>query len=192
MLIYNHYLLFWNPVNPNLNLNPSHSLQDLCGLCGFQLTWQRRRWHPTPALLPGKSHGRRSLVGCGPWGREESDTTERLHSHFSVSCIGEGNGNPLQCSCLENPRYGGPRGAAVIGSHRFGHDWIDLAAAAAAAHMNLSSLIFYQPSTLRFSHSQTATLLCMHGLHKSCSLCLECFSLLYSSSGHYYSFFVFC
>ena len=60
--------------------------------------------HPTPVLLPGKSHGWRSLVGCSPWGREESDTTERLHFHFSLSCIGEGNGNPLQCPCLENPR----------------------------------------------------------------------------------------
>ena len=46
-------------------------------------------------------------MGCSPWGREESDTTERLHFHFSLSCIGEGNGNPLQCSCLENPRDGG-------------------------------------------------------------------------------------
>ena len=63
--------------------------------------------HSTPVLLPGKSHGRRSLVGCSPWGRTESDTTERLHFHFSLSCFGEGNGNPLQCSCLENPRYGG-------------------------------------------------------------------------------------
>ena len=42
----------------------------------------RRQWHPTPVLLPGKSHGRRSLVGCSPWGREESDTTEQLHFHF--------------------------------------------------------------------------------------------------------------
>ena len=67
---------------------------------------RRRRWHPTPVLLPGKSHGQRSLVGCSPWGREKSDTTERLHFHFSLSCIGEGNGNPLQCSCLENPRDG--------------------------------------------------------------------------------------
>ena len=49
----------------------------------------------------------RSLVGCSPWGREELDMTERLHFHFSLSCIGEGNGNPLQCSCLENPRDGG-------------------------------------------------------------------------------------
>ena len=76
---------------------------------------RRRQWHPTPVLLPGKSHRRRSLVGCSPWGREESDTTERLHFHFSLSCIGEGNGNPLQCSCLENPRDGWAWWAAVCG-----------------------------------------------------------------------------
>ena len=70
---------------------------------------------PTPVLLPGKSHGRRSLAGCSPWGREESDMTERLHFHFSLSCIGEGNGNPLQCSCLENPGDGGAWWAAVCG-----------------------------------------------------------------------------
>ena len=75
----------------------------------------RRQWHPTPVLLPRKSHGRRSLVGCSPWGCEESDTTERLNFHFSLSCIGEGNGNPLQCSCLENPRDGGAWWAAVYG-----------------------------------------------------------------------------
>ena len=75
----------------------------------------RRQWHPTPVLLPGKSHGRRSLVGCSPWCHEESDTTERLHFHLSLSCTGEGNGNPLQCSCLENPRDGGDWWAAVYG-----------------------------------------------------------------------------
>ena len=78
-------------------------------------TLWRRQWHPTPVLLPGKSHGRRSLIGCSPWGREESDTTERLHFHFSLSCIGEGNGNPLQCSCLENPRDEGAWWAAISG-----------------------------------------------------------------------------
>ena len=66
-------------------------------------------------ILPGKSHGRRSLVGFSPWGREESGTTEQLHFHFSLSCIGEGNGNPLQCSYLENPRNGGAWWAAVYG-----------------------------------------------------------------------------
>ena len=79
-----------------------------------EVTW-RRSWHPTPVLLPGKSHGRRSLVGCSPWGRWESYTTERLPFHFSLSCIGEGNGNPLQCSCLENPRDGGAWWAAIYG-----------------------------------------------------------------------------
>ena len=70
---------------------------------------------PPPALLPGKSHGRRSLVGCSPWGSEESDTTEQFHFHFSLSSIGEGNGNPLQCSCLENPGDRGAWWAAVYG-----------------------------------------------------------------------------
>ena len=62
-----------------------------------------------------KSHGWRSLVVCSPWGHKESDTTERLHFHFSLSCIGEGNGKPLQCSCLENPRDRGARWTAVYG-----------------------------------------------------------------------------
>ena len=75
----------------------------------------RRQWHPTPVLLPGKSHGWRSLVGCSPRGREESDTTEWLQFDFSLSCIGERNGNPLHCSCLENPRDRGTWWAAVYG-----------------------------------------------------------------------------
>ena len=75
----------------------------------------RRQWHPTPFLLPGKSDGRRSLVGCSLSGRYESDTTERLHFHFSLSHTGEGNGNPLQYSCLENRRDGGAWWAAVYG-----------------------------------------------------------------------------
>ena len=91
----------------------------------------RRKWQPTPVFLPGEwteeptesvgwqrvghTHGRRSLVGYSPWGREESDTTERLHFDFLLSCIGEGNGNPLQYSCLENPRDGRAWWAAVYG-----------------------------------------------------------------------------
>ena len=85
-----------------------------CSKPGSSVLW-RRQWHSTPVLLPGKSYGWRSLVGCSPWGREESDTTERLHFHFSLSCIGEGHGNPLQCSCLENPRDRGAWWAAVYG-----------------------------------------------------------------------------
>ena len=73
------------------------------------------QWHPTPVLWLGKSHRWRSLVCWSPWGREESDTTERLHFHLSLSRIGEGNGNPLRCSCLENPRDGGAWWAAIYG-----------------------------------------------------------------------------
>ena len=85
------------------------------GQLGYLSSRWRRQWHPTAKLLPGKSHGRRSLVGCRPWGLEESNMTEQLHFHFSLSCIGEGHGNPLQCSCLENPRDGGAWWAAVYG-----------------------------------------------------------------------------
>ena len=138
---------------------------------------------PHSSTLAGKSHGQRSLVGCSPWGLKESDTTERLHFDFSLSCIGVGNGSPLQCSCLENPRDKGawwaavsgvaqswtrlsdftftfhfhalekemathssvlawripgtrePGGVLSMGSHRVGHDWSDLAAAAAVPHI---------------------------------------------------------
>ena len=81
----------------------------------LHMSLRRRQWHPTPVLLPGNSHGRRSLVGCSPWGHKESDMTERLHFHFSLSCIGEGNGNPLQCYCLENLRDGEAWWAAIYG-----------------------------------------------------------------------------
>ena len=71
------------------------------------------------------------MEGCSPWGRWGWDTIERLHFHFSLSCIGEGNGNPLQCSCLEIPGTREPDGLPSMGSHRVGYDWSDLAAAAA-------------------------------------------------------------
>ena len=77
--------------------------------------WLRRQWQPIAVLLPGKSHGWRSLVGRSPWAHEEWDMTEWLHFHFSLSCIEEGNGNPLQCSCLENPRDSRAWWAAVYG-----------------------------------------------------------------------------
>ena len=86
----------------------------ILGFTSTRCSW-RRQWQTTPVLLPGKSLGQRSLVGCSPWGHEESDTTEQLHFHFSLSCIREGNGNPLQCFCLENPKDGGAWWAAVHG-----------------------------------------------------------------------------
>ena len=102
---------------------------------------QRRQWHPTPVLLPGKSHGQRSLVGCSPWGREESDTTERLHFHFSLSCIGEGNGNPLHCSCLENPRDRGAWWAAVYGVAQSRTRLKRLSSSSSSVYINMSILI---------------------------------------------------
>ena len=92
------------------------------------------QWQPIPVLLPGKSHGWRSLVCCSPWGRWELDTSEQLHFHFSLSCTGEENGNPLQCSCLENPRTGETGGLLSMGSHRVGHDRSNLAAAYVYQH----------------------------------------------------------
>ena len=91
------------------------SLLTLYGLTPASFLLWRRQWHPTPVLFPGKSHIQRSLEGCRPWGRWGLDTTERFHFHFSLSCLGEGNGNPLQCSCLEKPRDGGAWWAAVCG-----------------------------------------------------------------------------
>ena len=78
-----------------------------------KIPW-RRIWQPTPVFLPGKSHGWRSLTGYSPWGRKESDTTERLHFTLGRS-PGEGNGNLLQHSCLENPMDGGAWQATVHG-----------------------------------------------------------------------------
>ena len=80
------------------------------------------QWQPAPVLLPGKPHGCWSLVGYSPRGRKESDMTERLPFHFSLSCTGEGNGNPLQCSCLENPRDGNLVGRSSMGPTRVRHD----------------------------------------------------------------------
>ena len=109
--------------------NVEHLFMYLLAICMFS---QRRQWQPTPVLLPGKSHGWRSLVGCSPWDHCLLDKTERLHFHFSLSGIGERNGNTLQCSCLEKPGMGEPGGLPSMGSHRVGHDCCDLAAAVAA------------------------------------------------------------
>ena len=98
----------------------------------WQATVQRFEKTPQSSTLAWKIHGQRSLVGCSPWGHQESDMTERLHFHFSLSCIGEGNGNPLQCSCLENPRDSRAWWAAVYG---VAQSWTRLKTAAAAADM---------------------------------------------------------
>ena len=90
----------------------------------------RRQWHPTPVLLPGKSHRRRSLVGCSPWGHEESDMTERIHFHFYA--LEKEMATHSSVLAWRIPGMGEPGGLPFTGSHRVRHDWRDLAAAAAA------------------------------------------------------------
>ena len=128
-------------------------------------TW-RRRWHPTPVVLPGESHGWRSLEGCSPWGRWESDTAERLHFHCSLSCIGVGDGDPLQCSCLENPRDGGAWWAAVCG---VAQSWTRL------KRLSSSSSSRYISDTVCLSVVDTA---CFPSQYISCLLALFIMSFI--------------
>ena len=86
-----------------------------CCICPFSCLHMEKAMAPHSSVFAWRIPGTEDLVGCSPWGREESDTTERLHFHFSLSCIGEGNGNPLRCSCLENPRDRGAWWAAIYG-----------------------------------------------------------------------------
>ena len=95
------------------------------------------QWQPTPVLLPGKSHGWRSLVGCSPWGREESDMTEQLHFHFPLStfhfhALEKETATHSSILAWRISGTGEPGGLPSLGSHRVGHDWSDLAAAAAS------------------------------------------------------------
>ena len=90
--------------------------------------WWRRQWHPTPVLLPGKSHGRRILLGCSPWGRHK--VGHDWATSLSLSHI-EGNGNHSSVLAWRIPGTGEPGRLPPMGSHRVGHDWSDLAAVAA-------------------------------------------------------------
>ena len=78
-------------------------------------TYPEKAMAPHSSTLAWKIPWTEEPGSCSLWGCSESDTTEQLHFHFSLSCTGEGNGNPLQCSCLENPRDGGAWWAAVSG-----------------------------------------------------------------------------
>ena len=91
-------------------------------MCYTMYTYWRRRWHPTPVLLPGKSHGWRSLVGCSPWGREESDTTEQLHFTFHFHALEKEMATHSSVLAWRIPGTGEPDGLTSMGSHRVGHD----------------------------------------------------------------------
>ena len=108
----------------------SHGLS-CSGACGIfldqelntnALHWRRRQWHPTPVLSPGKSHGQRNLVGCSPWGREELDTTEQLHFHFSFHALKKDMATHSSVLAWRIPGMGEPGGLPSVGSHRVGHD----------------------------------------------------------------------
>ena len=88
----------------------------------FSLMLLEKAMAPHSSTLTWKIPWTEEPGGLQSMGSLESDTTERLHFHFSLSCIGEGNGTPLQCSCLENPRDGEPGGLPFMGSHRVRHD----------------------------------------------------------------------
>ena len=125
-----------------------------------------RQWHPTTVLLPGKSHGRRSLEGCSPWGHWGSDTTERLHFHFSLWCIGEGNGTPLQCSCLENPRAGGAWWAAVYGVAQ-SRTWLKWLSSSSSSHLLCLQIDF--PPSVSLSPLRVRTpIFWIRAHHKDC------------------------
>ena len=99
---------------------------------------QRRQWHPTPVLMPGKSHGRRSLVGCSPWSQKELDTTERLHFH----ALEKEMATHSSVLAWRIPGTGEPGGLSSMGLHRVGHDWSDLAVAASYITLSPSPLPF--------------------------------------------------
>ena len=100
----------------------------LTSLSLFPFMHWRRKWQPTPVLLSGKSHGQRSLVGCSSWGREESDTTERLHFHYSLHALGKEMATHSSVLAWRIPGKGEPGRLLSMGLHRVGHDWSDLAA----------------------------------------------------------------
>ena len=107
------------------------------------LSYRRRQWHPAPVLLPGKSQGWRSLVCCSPWGRWELDTTQWLHFHFSLSCVEEEMATHSSVLAWRIPGTAEPGGLLSVGSHKVGHDWSDLAAAAAADYFIFYYLVNY-------------------------------------------------
>ena len=82
----------------------------------------RRQWHPTPVLLPGKSHGWRSLVGCSPWGHEESDTLSDFTFTFHFPALEKEMATHSSVLAWRIPGTAEPGGLPSMGSHRVGHD----------------------------------------------------------------------
>ena len=124
----------------NNQINNSQD-EDISNLPVTRESVRRRQWHPTPVLLPRKSNGWRSLVGSSPWGRKESDTIEWLHFHFHV--LEKEMATHSSVLAWRIPGTGEPGGLPSMGSHRVGHDWSDLAAAAAESQLCIYPLVLY-------------------------------------------------
>ena len=122
---------FWDFPRNYFGFSKLWPLFVLCDYLGIASSFiQRRQRQHTPVLLPGKSHGRRSLVGCSPWGHSELDTTERLH-FFHFHALEKEMATHPSFLAWRVPGTGEPDGLPSMGLHRVGHDWSDLAAAAA-------------------------------------------------------------
>ena len=100
--------------------------------CLSDMWFCTRQWHPTPVLLLGKSHGRRSLVGCSPWGRKSRTWLSNFTFTFHFHALEKEMATHSSVLAWRIPGMGEPGGLLSMGSHRVGHDWSDLAAAAAA------------------------------------------------------------
>ena len=87
----------------------------------------RRQWHPTPVLLPKKSHGQRSLVGCSPWGRESQTQLSNFTLTFHFHALEKEMATHFSVLAWRIPGTGKPGGLQSMGSHRVEHDWSDLA-----------------------------------------------------------------
>ena len=113
-----------------------------------ELNWSvvfgRRQWQPTPVLLPGKSHGQRSLVGCSSWAHKELDMTDWLHFHFHFHFHALEKEMATHSSVLawRIPGTEEPDGLPSVGSHRVWHDWSNLAAAVLTSTTHLASKLF--------------------------------------------------
>ena len=117
----------------------------------MHMSW-RRQWHPTAVLLPGKSRGWRSLVGCSPWGCKESDTTERLHFHFSFHALEKAMAPHASSLAWKIPWMEEPGGLLSTESHRVGHDWSDLACTWVGLWYGMVALFsFFKETSMLFS-----------------------------------------
>ena len=103
------------------------------------------QWHPTPVLSLEKSHGWRSLVGCGPWGHYESDTTDWLHFHFHFHALEKEMATHSSILAWRIPGMREPGGLSSMESHRVGHDWSDIVAAAAIYSNRDTNIFDYHP-----------------------------------------------